>query len=228
MGDPSNILYVPASSATVPIDWTRVPEASKKALLEGYGYNWEGVQMPLPATIGDLAKMFDEKKFFGYYRPELCTLLMDISEFGLQTAPGPGKQPGPRFYMTYIEEVWFLLFAPGTRDCISGYSEKVEWKTYDGDDPDEEGFFDDDEMERVQAEKLAMAQKFDVKLEREVKRGADVMVDITHKLAGWDATMMQGDLQFSQYASAILTLPRSHPANQGLMQSVMSSIRRST
>jgi hypothetical protein len=227
MGDPSDLLYVPASVVVIPIDWTRVPEASKKYLLDGWAYDWETkVHRPLPATVGELAKMFDEKKFFGYYRPELCTLLMDISEFGLQPAPGPGMEAGPRFYMTYLEEVWFLLFAPGTRDCISGYSEKVDRRIYDGDDEDEEPVFDDDEDERVKAEKLAMAQKFDVKLERQVKRGANIMVDVSHKLAGWDATTMQGDLQFSQYATAIMTLPHGHPERQALMKNVMSSIIR--
>jgi len=135
-------------------------------------------------------------------------------------------EAGPRFYMTYLEEVWFLLFAPGTRNCISGYSEKVDWKTYDGDDEDEEPIFDDEEDERVKAEKLAIAQKFDIKLEQEVKRGADIMVEVSKKLAGWDATTMGSDLQFSQYATAMMTLPGVHPAKQALAQNVWSSIRR--
>jgi len=41
-----------------------------------------------------------------------------------------------------------------------------------------------DEDERLKVEKLAMAQKFDIKLEREVKRRAGIMVDVSHKLAG--------------------------------------------
>ncbi|KIM71106.1 hypothetical protein PILCRDRAFT_830541 [Piloderma croceum F 1598] len=109
---------------------------------------------------------------------------MDISEFGLQAAPGPGMEAGPQFYVTYLEEVWFLLFAPGTLDCISGYCEKVDRRAYDGDDEDEEPLFDNDEDERLKVEKLAMAQKFDIKLEREVKRRAGIMVDVSHKLAG--------------------------------------------
>jgi hypothetical protein len=40
---------------------------------------------------------------------------MDINEFGLQPSPGPA---GPRFYMKYLEQTWYLLFVPGTRDCI--------------------------------------------------------------------------------------------------------------
>ncbi|KIM78138.1 hypothetical protein PILCRDRAFT_824608 [Piloderma croceum F 1598] len=87
-------------------------------------------------------------------------------------------------------------------------------------------FFDDDEDERLKAEKLAMAQKFDIKLEREVKRGAGIMVDVSHKLARWDATSMQSDKEFSQYATAIMTLPRVYPAQKALMENVMSSIIR--
>ena len=48
------------------------PEASKKALTESYGYDWE--------TDADLAKMFDGTKFFGHFESNLLTTLMDISE----------------------------------------------------------------------------------------------------------------------------------------------------
>ncbi|KIM81410.1 hypothetical protein PILCRDRAFT_821495, partial [Piloderma croceum F 1598] len=47
--------------------------------------------------------------FFGYFRPNLCTLLMDISEFGLQAAPGPQIRAVPPFYMKYLEQVWAPL-----------------------------------------------------------------------------------------------------------------------
>ena len=65
MGDPSSLRLVPDSCASIPIDWTRIPEASKKYLLDHWGYYREA-DKPLPATIGELAKMFDESKFFGY------------------------------------------------------------------------------------------------------------------------------------------------------------------
>jgi hypothetical protein len=66
---------------STPIDWTLVPEASEKILLDGWGYDWDNeVQRPLPATVGDLVKMFDESKFFGYFRSTLLTLLMDITD----------------------------------------------------------------------------------------------------------------------------------------------------
>src|SRR6266704_81955 len=98
MGDFSYLRFVPASIANIPIDWTCVPEASKKKILE-WAYDWKyNVNRPLPTTVGDLAKYFDESKFFGYFEPDLCTLLMDISEFGLQAAPGQFRRAGPRLY----------------------------------------------------------------------------------------------------------------------------------
>ena len=57
------------------------PEASKKALTESYGYDWEtDAFKPLPVTVADLAKMFDGTKFFGHFESNLLTTLMDISE----------------------------------------------------------------------------------------------------------------------------------------------------
>jgi hypothetical protein len=71
---------------------------------------------------------------------------------------------GPRFYMNYLDRVWFLLFAPGTRDCILGYSDNITRKI---------GVDDDDDTYRkkaaeMAADETAMAQEFDVKLKREV------------------------------------------------------------
>jgi hypothetical protein len=219
MGDPSSLRLVPASSASTPIDWTLVPEASKKILLDGWGYDWDNeVKRPLPATVGDLVKMFDESKFFGYYTPTLLTLLMDISEFGLKTVAGQSTQVGPRFYMKYLEQVWFFLFMPGKRDCISGYSHDVIEK-YD------DGYDDEEENKRILAEEIKMAQKFDLKLTREVSQGAAEFVGITKKLGGWDASTINQDLAAAQYVEAIQTLPISHPAYQGMMEAVMSSIR---
>jgi hypothetical protein len=106
MGNLSDLHFVPASGSTTPIDWTHVPEASKKALTECYGYNWETDDFkPLPTTVADLAKMFDKSKFFGYLDSNLLTNLMDISEFGLQATTPTDRsiaQVGPRFYMKYI------------------------------------------------------------------------------------------------------------------------------
>jgi hypothetical protein len=48
--------------------------------MDSYGYDWErDVAKPLPETVADLAKMFDETKFFGYFEPDILTALMDIN-----------------------------------------------------------------------------------------------------------------------------------------------------
>jgi hypothetical protein len=256
MGDPSSLRLVPASSASIPIDWDRVPEASKKFLLRG----WR-CEQGLPATVGDLANVLDDSKFFGYFGPSLCTLLMDISEFGLQAAAGRGTQVGPRFYMKYLEQVWFILFMPGKRDCISGYSHDIIERYDDEYDDEEEEKNDDDgeeeknnnennddgeeeknndennndeneyaryeeEEKRMVAEEVEIAQKFDLKLTQEVSKGAAEFVDITKKLGGWESTMLHDDLELAQYFEAVRTLPMSHPAHQDMMERVMSSIRR--
>jgi hypothetical protein len=153
--------------------------------------------------------MFDESKFFGYFEPGVYTLLMDISEFGLQAAPDQVMRAGPRFYMNYINQVWFLLFAPGKRDCIMGHSDDIIRKT------DEEDMY-----ERRAAEEIVIAQKFDVKLEQDVSRGMARLVNMTNNLGGWDASMLQGNLQFAQYAEAILMLPGSHPAHMALVDNI--------
>jgi hypothetical protein len=62
---------------------------------------------------------------------------MDISEFGLQAVPGLRIQAGPRFYMRYLEQVWFLLFVTGSRDCISCNSDYFVKRT-DGEIEDDE------------------------------------------------------------------------------------------
>ena len=83
MKDRSSFLrYVPPSVARIPIDWTRVPEASKEHM-ELWAYDSrKRVTRPLPATIADLAKSI---KFFGYFELKLTTL-------------------------KYLEQVWYLLF----------------------------------------------------------------------------------------------------------------------
>jgi len=231
MGDPSSLRFIPASSSTIPINWTRVPEATKKALLEFYGYDWKNkTTKPLPETVADLAKMFDDTKFFGYFRPEVLTILMDISEFGLQAATPTGQsnfQVGPRFYMTYLDEVWFFLFAPGERDCISGHSGRI---TREIEEEIEEEDYDDEEEDydeiKMAADETAIAKEFDVKLEQEISRGMACLVGHTNQLGGWEATTAKNDLEFSQYAAAIMKLPSSHPMYRGLMQGLFSSLSR--
>ncbi|EDR13858.1 uncharacterized protein LACBIDRAFT_321476 [Laccaria bicolor S238N-H82] len=115
-----------------------------------------------PPISRDHAKMFDESKFFGYMTPELCTLLLDISEYGL-AKPHPtetGIPVGPRFYMKYLSEVWFVLFVSGCRDGITGYSPEIP----DIEDLDEdEDAYGEQEAEGIAREKV-LAEDYDVKL----------------------------------------------------------------
>jgi hypothetical protein len=113
-------------------------------------------------------------------------------------------QVGPCFYMKYLEQVWFFLFMPGKRDCISGYSHDVIEK-------DDDGYDDEEENKRLLAEEIEIAQKFDLKLTREVSQGVAEFVAITKKLGGWDALMVNQDLEGAQYVEA-------------MMKNVMSSV----
>ena len=49
---------------------------------------------------------------------------MDISELGLKDQQASGVLP--RFYMKYLEAVWFILFFPGKRDSMSGNSSDID------------------------------------------------------------------------------------------------------
>jgi hypothetical protein len=256
MGDPSDLRLVPESSASIPIDWTRIPEATKKYFLQSWGYDWENdVQRSLPATIGELAKMFDEGKFFGYMCPKLCTLLMDISEFGLEAQQASGVFP--RFYMKYLEAIWFILFLPGKRDGISGYSPNIdadevsdneevsddeevsdaEEISDDKEVSDDEDVSDDEEVseeqrmyykkqQRMITKDTKVAQQFDLKLTEQIPRGATRIVSITKRLCGWDAWMLESSLEEAQLMEAIETLPQSHPAYKTMIRSMFSSLRR--
>ena len=123
MGDFSYLRYVPPSVADIPIDWSRVPKETKEHMAL-WAYDWKKkATRPLPVTIKELADWFDQSKFFGYFDPKLCKVVMDISEFGLKGKGG--FHVGPRFYMKYLEQVWYLLFTPGERDCVMGYSHDI-------------------------------------------------------------------------------------------------------
>ncbi|KIK06034.1 hypothetical protein K443DRAFT_307464 [Laccaria amethystina LaAM-08-1] len=229
MGNPSDLRFVPSSCATTPIDWTKVPEASKKFLLEGWGeyfeedpdyddededYEGDGGTVktrPLPATIEDLAKMFDESKFFGYMKPELCTLLLDISEFGLAEPRLPtsntsfGLSVGPRFYMKYIYQVWVVLFTPGSRHAVTCYSPRIP--------PTEDAF-----EEAGIARDRAVAEEYDAKLCEEVSRLGTLEVVARQKLAGWEGSTLKGNMEYAQLTNAIMGLPHSHPAYVAMAQ----------
>jgi hypothetical protein len=209
MGNPSYLRFIPASVLKTPINWTNVPEASKKALTQSYAYNWEkDVPKRLPKTIAGLAKLFNETKFVGYFTSDILIALMDISEFGLKATNPTGQslaQVGPRFYMTYVDQVWFILFQPGKRDCILGSSDHITSKTKPID------------FDQQAADEVAIAKEFDPKLVQEVSRGMGRLVKLTGKLGGWKASMVQSELETSQYADAMMQLPSSHPAHRAFM-----------
>jgi len=217
MGDPSFLRLVPASSAAVTIDWSKVPEASKKFLLQGWGTDWEtGAKHPLPETIGELAKMLDDSKFLGYMEPERCTLVLDISEFGLakpDTTPSPGQgfPVGPHFYMKYLEQVWFILFVPGKRDGILGFSPNIPYS--------------DDEDEQFARDKK-VAEDYEPKLCEEISRWGTLGAVSRKKVAGWDSMTMKSTLETTQMYDAISTLPSDHPAHRAMMDGFMASLRR--
>ena len=231
MGDPSDLRFVPSSCATTPINWSKVPEASKKFLLDGWSEYWEpdpesddpdyegdGGTLkirPLPATIGDLAKMFDESKFFGYMKAELCTLLLDISESGLaetRLTATNGLPVGPRFYMKYLYQVWFVLFTPGSRDAITGCSPKM---------PHAEDSF---EATGIAREK-ALAEDYDAKLCEEVRRLGTAGAAATKKVAGWKASTLKSSLELAQLTEKVMELPAGHWAHVGMNQFYLESFR---
>ena len=185
MGDLSELLFVPASIANIPIDWTRIPEDSIKYL----GRAWEFES--LPTTVAALAQIFDESKFFGYLDSHQGKLLFDISEFGLQPSPDQSMRAGPRFYMAYLDQVAFLIFnAPGKREFILGFSDSI---TIDLGPMvfDENGLWDDTGMyQKRVAEEAVIAEQFDARLEQDVSGGM-VLLDATKKLGGWDAHIIR-------------------------------------
>jgi len=219
MGDPSCLRLVPASSATVPIDWSKVPEASKKFLLQGWGTDWATEKKrPLPVTIGELAKMLDESKFFGYMDPERCTLLLDISEFGLtkpDIIPGQRFPVGPHFYMKYLDQVWFVLFVPGKRDGILGFSPKIPYFELD-DEYDEEGQIARDKK---------VAEDYEPKFCEEVSRWGTLGALSRKKMAGWDSMTVKSSLETAQMYEAVMTLPSDHPAHRAMIDGFMASLR---
>jgi len=194
MGDPSSLCLVPASSATVPIDWSKVPEASKEFFLKGWGTDWvTEKRRPLPATIGELAKMLDESRFFGYMEPKRWTLVLDISEFGLtqpDTIPGLGQgfPVGPHFYMTYLDRVWFILFMPGKRDGILGFSPKIPYFIVD-DVYDEEGQIARDKK---------VVEDYEPKFCEEISRWGTLGALSRKKVAGWHGMSMKSSMETAQ------------------------------
>ncbi|KAF8814375.1 hypothetical protein BYT27DRAFT_7179530 [Phlegmacium glaucopus] len=219
MGDPSYLRFVPKSSAAVPIDWSKIPEESKKYFVKSWSRDWStDKNRPLPQTIGGLAEFFDEAKFFGYMSPKLCQLLLDISEFGLKykRSDGPGLSVGPRFYMRHCSEVWFVLFTPGDKGGVVGYSAKLP-------EPD----FEAENWEAIEAETdRELAEKFDEKLVAEVSRASVAGALVLQRLAGWEAHTLKRTLETAQLTDAMMTLPLDHPAQVQFRGDFYASLRR--
>jgi hypothetical protein len=53
-----------------------------------------------------------------------------------------------------------------------------------------------------------------------------IMVDYTQKIGGWAASMAQLDLEYSQYATAILQLPSLHPACCALWNTAINELSK--
>jgi hypothetical protein len=196
---PSFLRFVPKSSAAVPIDWSKIPENSKKYYVEAWAPYSESdedtasEERSFPQTIGDLAVRFHEAKFFGYLGSELCQLLIDISKFGLKYASEQLKEPGlsvgPRFYMKYSSEVWFVLFSEEKEGAI-GCSGKLPLAYID----------EDEDWEAAEAENdREVAETFDKKLEDEVSRWGIIGVLASKRLAGWDAYTLGSSLEEAQF-----------------------------
>ena len=110
----SRLRFIPESSAAVPIDWSKIPKKSKKFFVDvcvsSRITNEDTIERSLPQTIGGLAESFHEKKFFGYMQPELCQLLLDINEFGLQV--WTTKRDWSFSWPTILYEVWVRSVVP--------------------------------------------------------------------------------------------------------------------
>lgn len=202
----SLLRFIPESSAAVPIDWNRIPENSKNfmfAQLRSMILCEDMEECSLPRTIGGLAKSFNECKFFGYMSPELCQLLLDVSELGLKKEESDrhGHTVGPRFYMKYGSELWFLLFAPGERAGVSGYIRLPEF--------DDDDIFDIDAEVKIEKE---LAGKFDKELVKEVSRIGIFGVLMAKRLSpALETHSLERILEEAQFQDAMMTLPSHHP-----------------
>ena len=247
MGDPNYFRLVPASCATVPIDWSKVPEASKQFLLESWGLDWETNQKrPLPVSIEDFVKMVDETRFFGYMGTQLCTLLLDISEFGLEASLS--TEIGPRFYMRYLDEIWFILFMPGERDTVIGYSPEVvsfdeelkkEWEKYEGkgegegkwkgEDEDEDEFSrrsreDDEDDKRSREKEKALAEAYDLKLCREFNPWTSYVEALsTKRMSEWKVEMLSCSLVTAHKVEVMLSRPAGYPGRSAFLHNLLHS-----
>jgi hypothetical protein len=116
--------------------------------------------------------------------------------------------------MKYLEQIWFILFVPGSRDGISGYSPDI---------PYSDDWFEDTGIARDKA----LAEDYDAKLCKEVSRIGTLGVVAGKKVAGWKANTLESDMEFAQMAEAIMGLPTNHPARVQMIQGVFRSRRSS-
>jgi len=121
--------------------------------------------------------------------------------------------------MKYLEKVWFIMFSPGKRDGIVGYSDDII--------RDDVSDSDDDEEEKNTAKETELAQQFERNLthEQPLQRSTDVG-RITYRLCGWQASSLFNKLESAQFAEAIQTLPSSHPMQRAMWESVFGSFGR--
>ena len=229
----SVLLFVPESSAAVPIDWGKVPEKSKEIFLRSYCVEYveitdeettiETIKKPLPQTFGGLAEHFHGTKIFGYMKPELCQLLLDISEFGLkhEKSNEQGLPVGPRFYMKLGNELWFLLFSPGDKEGVAHGFTTVKF-------PPPDVRFENLKAEyAAEAEKYReVAENFDKKLVDEVRRMSIIGVISKNRLAGWEAFTMERRLQEAQLENPIFTLHDDHPSFIARRRKIHESLSR--
>ncbi|PPQ70465.1 hypothetical protein CVT26_013912 [Gymnopilus dilepis] len=248
MGDPSYLRLVPSSCVDTPIDWDKLPQKSVEFFKRGWGRSWETrEELPLPKTISELAERLNETKFFGYFDTELCELLHDISEFGLGQAvcasttlklsdqdysncsnsmngKGEGRvQIWPRFYMRYHEQLWFIVFIPGSRHGIFGHGPDLHTIDFDEDDD-----WFSPACPAARQEK-AFAEAFDAKLVQELQGDTSrvklAMVDMTKNFAGWETSSIQCSLEYAQLANAMMSLPRGHFARIAFLEGFFDTLK---
>ena len=118
--------------------------------------------------------------------------------------------------MKYNTEVWFMLFAPGEKGGVFGYSAKLPVPVYD----DEETEAERDNLDKE------LAQNFDKKLVDEVSRFGICTVPVLKRLAGWEAYTMKSSLEEAQFANAMLSLPLDHPASMQYQRNFLASLSR--
>ena len=109
--------------------------------------------------------------------------------------------------MKYLSQVWFVLFMPGQRDGIIGWSPDVP--------------YDEDEELEIAHDK-ALAEEFDPKLAEEVRRWGTHGIAILNAVTRWESSTLKDSLERTQLSRALLWgLPIGHPVHQTLVKNIM-------